>query len=165
MLPNKQQIRTLKNHYGTRWTAYHYNRKNKDKILTFEDRFIISNCLPGPVLAKSCLGEVYLGILDIDTVTKNKKYNTTLMLNNIEFKYRTLLDLVNYINLCAVRSKRLILNINLMFLIYDRVNQSVDSVIRYILQHLLNFTLVKQLYNLNCNFGFGQLFLVLDQNV
>jgi hypothetical protein len=164
VLMNKTQVRNLKNHYGSRWTAYRHNQKNQDKILLLEDRFVVSNCLPGAILAVDCLGEVYQIILDVDTVSTGRKYNTILMLNNIKFKYLTLPALVELINLQAGTAKRLIININLMFLIYDRVNQSIDNVSKYIIQHLIDFNLVKQIYNLNFNYGFGQLFLVLDRN-
>lgn len=163
MLLDKQQVRTLKSHYGSRWTALRHNHKNENKLLLLEDRFVISHCLPGPVLAVDCLGEVYQGILDIDTQFSNREYNTVLMLNNLKFKYLTLSKLVDYINSNSGTAKRLIININLMFLIYDRVGYSINTVINYLTQHLTNFSMVKQLYNLNFNYGFGQIFIVLDR--
>jgi len=167
---NKTEIRILKSHYGARWTEFRYNRKHTDKILCLENRFILSEIVNEPVLALNCLGENFKDIIDIHIVPADYKYQTLLLINNVEFKYKTVDQLVNlivkYSSMHLAPNGRIIVNINMMFLIFDRLEFSLHSILDQIIQQLNNhkFKINKRLLlTKNINFGFGNIFLSLDQ--
>jgi GMP synthase PP-ATPase subunit len=162
----KHNIRTLKSHYGVRWAELRHFQKTKEHVLCLENKFIINEALPGPVLGIDCLGEVYQGILDIDTVA-SRKYNTLLLINNVEFKYSTVDELASVIKKYSNGIPRVIVNFSIAFLIYDRLALSPKTVLNQIEQQLQDEYQVKNrlLFNRINNYGFGNAFLSLDCHV
>lgn len=163
---NKTVVRTLKSHYGVRWTEWRHYQKTNDHVLCLENQFIIKEALPGPVLAIDCLGEVYQGILDVDTVP-SRQYNTLLLINNIEFKYRTVESLVELIKQYGNSIPRVIVNFSFSFLIYNRLSIAPNTVVNEIEKQLADQYHVRKKLLLTsiANYGFGHVFLSLDQNV
>jgi len=166
---NKTEIRKLKSHYGARWTEFRHNRKHHDKILCIENKFILKQIDNEPVLALNCLGEIFHDIMDVHVVPRDCKYHTLLLINNLEFKYKTVDQLVqlivDYANQYLLPGGRVIININLMFLKFDRINCSLNGTLAQITQKLNNccFQVKKQLLTETINHGFGNIFLSLDQ--
>jgi hypothetical protein len=163
---NKTSIRALKSHYGVRWTELRHYQKTNNHVLCLENQFIIKETLPGPVLAIDCLGEVYQGILDVDT-RPTRQYNTLLLINNIEFKYCTVESLVELIKHYSNSIPRVIVNFSFSFLIYNRLSVAPGTVIDQIENQLADqFCIRKKLLLTSiANYGFGHAFLSLDQNV
>jgi len=163
---NKADIRALKSHYGVRWAELRHYQKTNEHVLCLENQFIIKEALPGPVLAIDCLGEVYQGILDVDIVP-TRQYNTLLLINNIEFKYRTVESLVDLIKQYSNGIPRVIVNFSFSFLIYNRLSVTPDTVITQIEKQLADQYRIRKklLFTGITNYGFGHAFLSLDQNV
>ena len=163
---NKTAIRALKSHYGVRWTELRHYQKTNDHVLCLENQFIIKEALPGPVLAIDCLGEVYQGILDVD-ITPTRQYNTLLLINNIEFKYRNVESLVELIKQYSNGIPRVIVNFSFSFLIYNRMSITPTTVIDQIEKQLADQYCIRKKLLLTSipNYGFGHVFLSLDQNV
>ena len=164
----KTQIRILKSHYGTRWELYRYNSKNKDKKLLLEEKFIISNSLPGPVFAHQCLGEIYQDILDVHT-HYHAPVPTVLLVNNVEFKYKTIDELVLMVadyKKYLVPAGRIIVTLSVTYLKYDRLNISVVSLCNHLIEAFKKQNLVCHKHYVNIKntaiSGVGQLFLSLD---
>ena len=165
---NKTQIRILKSHYGPRWHLYRHNYKNKDKKLFLEEKFIISNTLPGLVFAHQCLGEIYQGILDVHTHYQTS-VSTVLLINNVEFKYKTVNELVSIVadyKKCLVPNGRIIVTLSMAFLKYDRLNISVDSLCNQLIESFNEQKLSCHKHYINikntATSGVGQIFLSLD---
>jgi hypothetical protein len=132
--------------------------------LCLENKFILSATLPGPVLALDCLGEVYQGIIDIDT-DNVRNYNTMLLVNNMVFKYKTVEQLADLILQCKSIAHRLIVNFNSALLIYDRLALTPAQVVDR-LEHSVDKDFVthkKVVLNTIPNHGFGNVFLSLDR--
>ena len=130
----KTQIRMLKSHYLSRWAVLRHNQKNNQKILLLTDQFVLKNLLPGNTLCHNCLGEVYQNIIpNLSTSADSKTYNNLVFLNNIEFKYKTIDQIGEYISLLSknvlLPGGRVILSFEHRFLIYDRVHISNSSLI------------------------------------
>lgn len=157
----------LKAHYGIRWTAFKHNRKNQNKILPLEEKFVINNVLPGKVVALNCLGEMYRGILDVDVDLQ--PCNTMIMINPLNFKYKTVEQLCNeviqfkhYLSIGG----RIILNIDLTSLIYPRLHISISTLCQQIEHtfHQADFSVKRHLIPLNkTNYGYGQLYMTLER--
>jgi hypothetical protein len=163
---NKLEIRTYKSHFGTRWTEFKHNRKNKDKILLLENKFVFSNLIAGPVLAIDCLGETYQGIIDVDTKQHREHYKNLLLINNIEFKYKTLTELADILYGYSKIADRLIVNFSSVFVIYNRLNQTPQTLLGSLEELLISKKLVMRykFFTIQSkNFGFGNVFLALDQ--
>lgn len=162
----KHEIRTLKSHYGVRWAELRHYQKTKEHVLCLENKFIINETLPGPVLAINCLGEVYQGILDIDIVA-NRQYNTLLLINNVEFKYLTVDQLVSLIKKYSNGIPRVIVNFSFAFLIYDRLAFCPKTILNQIETQLQDEYQIKNSLLLDSinNYGFGNAFLSLDHHV
>jgi len=140
----KTQIRTLKSHYLSRWAVMRHNQKHDQKVLLITDQFVLKNLLPGSTLCYDCLGEMYQGIIpNLSTTTNTKIYNNLVLINNIEFKYKTLDQIAEYINLLtkAVLNPggRVILSFEHRFLNYNRVAISNSSLISQWAKNLSNF--------------------------
>lgn len=164
---NKTQIRQLKSHYGARWRVYRHNQKHSVKQLLLEEKFVVDNVLPGPVFAKNCLGEIYQHVLDIQTQYQCPT-NTVLLINNLEFKYKTVNELVDIV--CdnkqhVVNAGRIIVTFSLFFIIYDRLNEPVDNLIDQFVRKFKTRNLVchKKYANTLLDNGVGQIFLSLDR--
>ena len=162
---NRRQIRLAKHHFAQRWAVFHHNRKNTDKLLLLEDKFIINNLVPGQTLAVNCLGEIYKDIIQLDVTPAKAQYNNVLLINNLEFKYKTIDEIAGIIlaNNLLVTKGRMIVNLNLMFIKYDRINITINLLIDQLVQQLLPLKLLKQYVNIKkWTQGFGQIFLVLE---
>jgi hypothetical protein len=160
----KNQVRQLKSHFGIRWAEFRHWQKTKQHCLCLENKFILSATLPGPVLALDCLGEVYQGIIDIDT-DNVRNYNTMLLVNNMVFKYKTVEQLADLILQCKLVAHRLIVNFNSALLIYDRLALTPAQVVDQ-LEHRVDKDFVthkKIVLNTIPNHGFGNVFLSLDR--
>lgn len=166
----KTQIRILKLHYGPRWHLYRHNSKNANKKLLLEEKFIINNTLPGPVFAYQCLGEIYQGILDVHTHYQ-APVSTVLLINNIEFKYKTIDELVPMIadyKKYLRPNGRIIVALDIRYLKYDRLNMSVDSLCDCAIDSFEELQLVCHQHYVNIKnstYGMGHIFLSLDHYV
>ena len=164
---NKFQIRQLKNHYQSRWGVLRHNQKNTKKILLLNDLFVLKNLLPGRTLCYNCLGEMYNDIIPDLSVTLTQRCNNLVLINNFEFKYKTLDQLAEYITELAKKSLcpggRVIMSFEHRFLIYDRVGVSVDSLFNNWLEGLTKFKLVSKILLLGKSQpGCGDYFFCLD---
>lgn len=162
-------VRMLKSHYLSRWAVLRHNQKRREKILLFADQFILKNLLPGNTLVHDCLGDMYKDIIANLSLKPEPgvKYQNLVLVNNIEFKYKTTDQLSEYIeNLAAqtlTEQGRIILSFEHRFLIYNRIEVSVDSMLNDL---LLSFkrSKLKQIINLigRSPPGYGDYFICLD---
>ena len=162
----KTQIRILKSHYGPRWHLYRHNLKNKNKKLLLGEKFIINNVLPGPVFAHQCLGEIYQGILDVHT-NYHTPVSTILLINNVEFKYKTVYELVSMIadyKKYLIPNGRIIVTLNIVFLKYDRLNISVISLCNQLIESFIKQKLFcnRHFVNIKNGDGLGHILLSLN---
>lgn len=165
----KTQVRLLKSHYLSRWTVMRHNQKNKEKLLALNDQFVLANLMSGDTLCYNCLGEMYQGIIPNLSTLANKKYNNIVLINNMEFKYKTIDQLVDLINNIArqylLANGRLIMSLEHRYLIYDRVDVSVDTLLKTLINSLKKFTPVAKLNLLRRSQpGYGDYFLCLNYN-
>lgn len=163
----KDELRLLKSHYGVRWAAFHYNRKHTDKIMPLEEKIVTNSFLPGKVLAHNCLGQLYQSMFDV--VTDPEPCSTIALINPLEFKYKAPRQIVEQI--LAYRpyllpKGRIIVNVNLQFLVYHRLcisQQSVSNIFKDLLS-AAGFDVVVRLLPVDrVSYGYGQLFLILNQ--
>jgi hypothetical protein len=141
-----------------------HNQKNHDKILLLEDQFILKNLTPGTTICHNCLGEMYLGIVD---QTCSIKYNNLVLINNIEFKYKTVDQINSWVLELAEQvllpGGRIIMSINHRFLIYNRVGISVDTLANTWFDNFNKFKLLKFLNLLTkSNPGYGDYFFCVE---
>ena len=143
-----------------------HNQKNKDKILLLEDQFVIKNLLPGATLCYNCLGEAYNDIIDLRS---DKKYNNLVLINNLEFKYKT----VDQINLwlheladdLLFPGGRIIFSIEHRFLIYNRLEISVATLLSTWFHNVKQVKVVKSVNLLGkTNPGYGDYFFCIEYN-
>ena len=163
----KIHIRKLKNHYLERWAVLRHNQKNAQKILLIQDHFVIKNLLPGDTLCYNCLGELYQNIISNLSTTADKKYNNLVLINNVEFKYKTLDKLTEYLVELSDRlllpKGRLIVSFEHKFLIYDRVGTSVESLFDNWSKNLQKFNLISKILLLGKSQpGYGDYFFCLE---
>jgi hypothetical protein len=165
---HKSKIRTLKSHYQERWAVFRHNQKNTQKILLVQDQFVIKNLVPGDTLCYDCLGEMYQNIIpNLSTTVADKKYNNLILINNIEFKYKTIHELTECLTQLSEQlvlpGGRVVLSFEHRFLIYDRVGTSVLSLIDNWLKSLHKFTLVSKILLLGKSpYGYGDYFFCLQ---
>jgi hypothetical protein len=157
---NKSKIRELKSHYQERWAVLRHNQKNQQKILLTSDLFVIKNLLPGSTLCYNCLGDVYQTIIPNLSTAIDGKYNNLVLINNVEFKYKTLDEISKYIEKLSdqvlLSNGRVILSFEHRFLIYDRVGLSVQSLFSNWLKSLQKFNPVSKILLLGkSQFGYG----------
>lgn len=129
----KQHIRELKGHYLSRWSVCKHNRKHIDKILLLADRLVLSNLKPGATLCHECLGEIYQGIVpDLACSAGAKTYHNLVMINNIVFKYKTIVQISDHIRQLSHhlldRQGHLIFSFQHQYLLYDRVCTTIDQI-------------------------------------
>lgn len=164
----KNEIRTLKSHYQERWAVLRHNQKNTQKILLVQDQFVIKNLVPGETLCYNCLGEMYQNIIpNLSTTVVDKKYNNLILINNIEFKYKTTHELTEYLSQLSdqlvLPGGRIVVSFEHRFLIYDRIGKSVLSVIDDWLNGLHKFNLVAKILLLGKSpYGYGDYFFCLE---
>jgi hypothetical protein len=164
---NKSKIRELKSHYQERWAVLRHNQKNQQKILLTSDLFVIKNLLPGSTLCYNCLGDVYQTIIPNLSTAIDGKYNNLVLINNVEFKYKTLDEISKYIEKLSdqvlLSNGRVILSFEHRFLIYDRVGLSVQSLFSNWLKSLQKFNPVSKILLLGkSQFGYGDYFFCLE---
>jgi len=164
---NKSKIRELKSHYQERWAVLRHNQKNQQKILLTSDLFVIKNLLPGSTLCYNCLGDVYQTIIPNLSTAIDSKYNNLVLINNVEFKYKTLDEISKYIEKLSdqvlLSNGRVILSFEHRFLIYDRVGLSVQSLFSNWLKSLQKFNPVSKILLLGkSQFGYGDYFFCLE---
>ena len=141
-----------------------HNQKKSDKILLLEDHFILKNLTPGSTIFHKCLGEIYLGIVD---VTPGIRYNNLVLINNLEFKYKTVDQINSWVLELAEQlllpGGRIIMSINHRYLIYNRVGISVDTLTSTWFDNFNNFKLLKFLNLLTkSNPGYGDYFFCVE---
>jgi hypothetical protein len=166
---NKFLIRQLKNHYQARWAVLRHNQKNCEKILLINDLFVLKNLLPGTTLCYDCLGEVYQDIIPDLLTTVDQRCNNLVLINNIKFKYKTLDQISDYVDTLCDQSLlpkgRVILSFEHRFLIYNRVSQSVDSLIKNWTRSLKKFKTIAAVSMLGkAQPGYGDYFVCLEAN-
>ena len=162
----KNQIRTLKSHYLSRWAVMRHNQKNQDKILLLEDQFVIKNLLPGTTLCYNCLGEAYQGIINLHS---NKKCNNLVLINNLEFKYKTVdqinLWLQELANNLLLPGGHIIFSIEHRFLIYNRLEISVATLLSTWFNNVKHVKVLKSVNLLGkTNPGYGDYFFCIEYN-
>jgi hypothetical protein len=161
---NKEKIRLLKSHYMARWTVLRNNQKHVNKILALEDQIVLKNLMPGTTLCYNCLGEIYNGMIDM---TPSKKYQNLVLINNREFKYKTVDQLNDYVQGLAeqflLSGGRIIVSVSHRFLIYNRVELSVNTLLAQCFSKVNKFTVIKSLNLLNkANQGYGDYFFCIN---
>ena len=164
----KSQVRKLKSHYLSRWAMMRLNQKQDQKVLLITDQFVLKNIIGDSTLCLDCLGDMYRDIIvNLSTSMDGKKYNNLVLINNIEFKYKTLDQIANYIDELASKvllpNGRIILSFAHQFLIYNRVDIAIDTLLDLWTQRLKNFKLHRML-NLRSKSqpGYGDYFFCLD---
>ena len=161
---DKEKIRLLKSHYMARWTVMRHNQKRLDKILALEDQIVLKNLMPGTTLCYNCLGEIYTGMIDM---TPSEKYQNLVLINNREFKYKTVDQINEWVQELAEQhlqpGGRIIMSVSHRFLIYNRVEISVNTLVSRWFSNVNNFTVIKSLNLLNkANQGYGDYFFWLN---
>ena len=160
---DKSHIRKLKSHYLSRWSVLSHNRKNTDKILLIPDTFVVKNLTEGTTLCLDCLGQVYDDIIPNLHLDPIGRHDNLVLINNLSFKYKTLDELSSHI--MALSDKhllpkgKLIFSFEHKFLIYDRINSSVASMLESFVSKFNNFALDKSVNLLSrSNSGYGDYF-------
>jgi len=166
---NKLNIRSYKSHYGQRWSVFRYNQKHRDKVLLVEDKITLSHIDAGKNSCfVDCLGDTYKHLpcvsIDLDRV-----YDNLIFINNIEFKYCNVQQLVNkfkkYIEFLDTGGT-MVIWLDIYYLIFDRVNCTVDDLANQFIECLKDIGLVNKKYlNLvnKSDRGFGNLFFVFNK--
>ena len=160
----KHQIRYLKSHYLARWAVMRHNQKNTNKIILLEDQFVLKNLMPGTTLFHDCLGEIYKGMVDTQA---SPRYNNLVLINNLEFKYKTVEEINHRIQTLAqqllVPNGRIIFSIEHKFLHYNRITTSVDDLLVNWFANFKKFKMIKFLNLLGkANPGYGTYFFCVD---
>jgi hypothetical protein len=164
---NKRQIRRLKSHYLARWSVLRHNQKHTQKILLINDLFVLKNLLPGSTLCHECLGEIYRDIIPDLATTASTQYTNLVLVNNIEFKYKTLDQITVYLeglaNTVLLPTGRVILSFEHRFLIYDRINVSINTLLTHWVAKLDKFKLISTISLLGTSQpGYGNYFFCLE---
>lgn len=164
----KTHIRTLKSHYLSRWAVLRLNQKQDQKVLLIIDQFVLKNLNKGSTLCVDCLGEMYQGIIEnLSTVVDEKKYNNLVLINNIEFKYKTLDQISSYIDELASKvllpNGRVILSFEHRCLIYNRVDISIDTLLHSWTRNLQKFKIHRTLISRRRSWpGYGDYFFCME---
>jgi hypothetical protein len=165
---DKTKVRILKSHYQSRWALLRRNQKNIQKILLIDDLIVVKNLLSGNTLCHNCLGDIYNGIVEnLSLDITDKKYQNIVLINNTEFKYRTLDQIAEYITDLAKRALlpkgRLIISFEHRFLIYNRVELGINDLLKSWASNLDNFSMVKHVSLLGkASPGYGDYFFCFD---
>lgn len=167
---NKDKVRALKFHYLSRWSLFRHNQKNVDKTLLFADLFVIKNLSKGTTLFYDCLGEIYQGIVLNSTCDPaGQTYDNLVLVNNPVFKYKTIVEIATVVDQLATKflapGGRVVLSFEHRGIIYDRVHQSVTSLLHEFTEYLTGYT-VLQSANLLTKAppGYGDYFFCLTKN-
>lgn len=146
---------------------YRHNQKNVNKILLINDLIVLKNLVPGSTLCHECLGEMYCGIIPNLSTTISRQYHNLVLVNNLDFKYKTLDQITEYLENIAhnalLPGSRIILSFEHKFLVYDRVSISVESLFSQWTANLTKFRLVKMISLFGQSRpGYGDYFFVLS---
>lgn len=130
-----------------------------------EEKFVLNNVVSGTVLAHDGLGALYQGILPMTDIGPA---DNLLIINPLSFSYQSLDSIVDQIVVALPKLRvdgRMILNIDLFFVIYDRINVSIDSLTQQFITKLQCHDMVVQskLLLKQTPPGYGQLFLSFDR--
>lgn len=141
-----------------------HNQKNQKKILVLEDQFVLKNLIPGSTLCYNCLGEIYQDMIDLSPVNK---YDNLVLINNIEFINLTVDQTNVWIENLADQflkpGGRIIISLEHKFIIYNRVEMSVNTLISTWFMNSTRLKLVKFLNLLGkTNPGYGDYFFCVD---
>lgn len=161
----KTKIREMRAHYGQRWTAFKQNRKSENKVLLLEDRVTLDFLYDGTACFYDCLGSMYQHLsLDYHTEFQNIVYDNVVLINNLEFKYKKIDQLIDRLTFFGERAeKRLIVWLSFKYLIFDRVDMTVDDVAKKLV--VPDFELIHfQNLIFKHDRGFGDLFFVYERN-
>lgn len=166
---NKSQVRRLKSHYLERWAVLRYNQKHTEKILLTDDLFVLKNLSPGHTLCYNCLGEMYQDIIPNLSTTIDRRYNNLVLINNIDFKYKTLDQIADYLNELSDQALlpggRIIVSFEQRFLIYNRIRYSVESLINNWAVSMKKFKLLVTLSLVGSSqYGYGEYFFCWEAN-
>jgi len=167
---NKLKIRYYKNHYGQRWSVLRYNQKHRDKVLLVEDKITLSyidteksSCFV------DCLGDTYKHLPGV-SIDLDRRYDNLIFINNIEFKYSDVQQLVNklkkYIKFLNTGGT-MVVWLDIYYLIFDRVNHTVDDLANQFIECSKDIGLINKKYiNLvnKSDRGFGNLFFVFNKS-
>jgi hypothetical protein len=158
--------RNLKNHYLSRWAVMRHNQKNDNKILLFEDQFVLKNINSGTTACYNCLGEMYQDIIP-NLECRLVPCDNLVLINNLEFKYKTVDEITQLLLGLAQKhlsvGGRIILSIQHRFLIYNRCVVSVDSLLATWFDGIKEFKVLKALNLLGkTQPGYGDYFFVLE---
>jgi hypothetical protein len=111
---------------------------------------------------------MYQGIIEnLSTSANEKKYNNLVLINNIEFKYKTLDQIASYLDELASKvllpNARVILSFEHRFLIYNRVDTSIDTLLHSWSENLQKFK-IHRMFNSRGSPqpGYGDYFFCLE---
>ena len=163
---NKSTVRRLKSHYLDRWAVMKHNTRNQNKILLIEDAYVMKKLKPGRTLILNCLGEMFDGLIDnLTTHEPHGLYQNIVMINNIEFKYLTTVELYDKIKSVADQhlhsSGKMFCTCNHRYLKYDRVNQTIELAFRDWQQKKLKLTKLQVMLG-KSRLSFGDIWLSLS---
>ena len=141
-----------------------HNQKNQKKILVLEDQFVLKNLISGSTLCYNCLGEIYQGMIEL---SPGDKYDNLVLINNIEFINLTVDQTNAWIENLADQflkpGGRIIISLEHKFIIYNRIEMSVNTLIS---TWFINSTRLKLIKFLNLlgktNPGYGDYFFCVD---
>ena len=141
-----------------------HNQKNHNKILLLEDQFILKNLIPGATICHNCLVQMYLDVVEL---TASSKCNNLVLINNLEFKYKTVDQINSWVLELAEQvllpGGRIILSVSHQFLIYNRVGISVDTLTKTWFDNFKKFKSIKFLNLLTkSNPGYGDYFFCVE---
>lgn len=141
-----------------------HNQKNQKKILVLEDQFVLKNLISGSTLCYNCLGEIYQGMIDLSPI---EKYSNLVLINNIEFINLTVDQTNSWIQDLADRflkpGGRIIISLEHKFIIYNRVEISVNTLVSTWFKNSNRLKLIKFLNLLGkTNPGYGDYFFCID---
>jgi hypothetical protein len=141
-----------------------HNQKNQNKIIALEDQFVLKNLIQGSTICYNCLGELYAGIINLDS---SDRYNNLILINNLEFKYKTVDEINSWVNTIASKlllpNGRIIMSVDHKFLLYNRVGIAVNTLVDTWFSKWTDFKVVKSLALLSKTTpGYGDYFFCLD---
>ena len=146
---------------GVRQVIYQRNLKSDDITLFYIDKFIINNLHPGNSICLDDIPNYYKNVID-NLNMSHEKYDNIIIINSTNFAYKTSVEintlLTDYKNLLT-EPGRILISLDLHNILYDRVNVTVNSIVD---QSVTNFKLLNKFINFNLPGGYGNCFLVLE---
>lgn len=165
---HKSVIREYKCHYTTRWEAMKHNLKHPGDVVSLHDKLIMKQLVDGPTLFNNIIGLQHIGTIDLAISDarlnyqynyKPAKYKNLVLLNDPQFKYKTLDQILLMIVEMATTNLDLgaclVVGFNYQFVKFNRLKYSYDDAIAEWLDKLqqnrlkLKLNLTKKLPNTN----------------